>query len=102
MTKPPEYAQIACNDSDGVASVDAYYRALGHFVHTFAKVEFAVFLVLRHYAKLSLPAARVFLTGIRAEQTQNRLKRLQDVGLIDHGIWEDVDRVLKQFSEINK
>jgi hypothetical protein len=102
MAKHPGHARIADDASDGIESIDAYYKALGRFVHTFAKVEFTVFLVLRHYAEMSLSAARVLLAGIRADQTQTRLKRVQEVGLIDYGTWEDVDRVLKQFSEINK
>lgn len=102
MPKPPEYAGIADDESDGVESLDAYYKSLGRFVHTFAKVEFTVFLVLRHYAKVSLDAARALLTGIRADQTQRMLRRLQEVGIIDEAEWEDVDPVLQHLSGINK
>jgi hypothetical protein len=109
MGKPPPGlinraapARIADDESDGVTSIDAYYQALGRFVHTFAKVEFTVFLVLRHYAKMPLHAARALLTGIRMDQTQGMLKRLREVEFIDEAPWADVDRVLKQLSEINK
>jgi hypothetical protein len=102
MAKPQAYARIADDESDGIESVDSYYKSLGRFVHTFAKVEFTVFLVLRYYAKISLDAARALLDGIRADLTQSKLRRLQEIGLIDKAKWEDVDRVLKQFSEINK
>jgi hypothetical protein len=102
MSKPLKVSRIANDESDGVASVEAYYQALGRFVHTFAKVELAVFFVLRHYARIPMDAARALLSGIRADQTQGMLRRLQEVGLIDRAKWEDVDRVLKQFSEINK
>jgi hypothetical protein len=87
---------------DGAESFDAYYKALGRFVHTFAKVEFAVFLVLRYYAGMQLDAARALLTGIRADQTKGMLQRLREVKLIDVAAWEDAERVLKQLSEINK
>lgn len=102
MTNRPRYSRIADDESDGIETLDAYYKSLGRFVHTFAKVEFTVFLVLRHYAKVSLDAARALLTGIRADQAQGMLQRLREVELIDQAAWEDADRVLQQFSEINK
>ena len=101
MAKHPGHARIADDASDGIESVDAYYKALGRFVYTFAKVEFTVFLVLRHYAKLSLPAARVLLGRVGIDVTLQHLKRLREVELIDQTTWDDVDPVLTQLDQIN-
>jgi hypothetical protein len=102
MTRPLQYTRIAEDDSDGVESINAYYKSLGRFVHTFAKVEFTVFLVLRHYAKMSLPAARALLTGFKVEGTQSMLRRLHEVEFIDPATWGDINPVLIHLAQINK
>jgi hypothetical protein len=84
------------------AGDNAYYSALGRFVHTFAQAELALFLLLRHYAKMTLPAARALLTGIRADSVQSLLKRLHEIDFIDGQDWANLNETLQHLSIINK
>jgi len=79
----------------------AYYCALGRFVDTFARVELAAHLTLRHYAKMSRGAGRALLSGVRVDETRNRLLRLFEAGLMGEADWEDAAPIFQQLGTIN-
>jgi hypothetical protein len=81
--------------------VKNFHLALGRFVATFAKVEFATHLVFQHYAKLTPAAARALLSGVRTNQTRSHLKRLFEIGFITKEEWDDISPTLDQLGEIN-
>ena len=102
MSDTRKHVRIADDKTAETTQMEAYYLALGRFVHMFAKVELTTFLVLRHYARMTLPAARALLSGIRMDGTQSMLRRLQEIDLIDQVAWADADMLLKHLSDINK
>lgn len=80
---------------------EAFHSALGRFVAMFAKAEFAAHILLRRYARMSVPAARALLSGVRADETKNRLQRLLEIGFIGEAVWNDLKPTLDQLNEIN-
>jgi hypothetical protein len=81
--------------------VSAFHCALGRFVAMFARVEFSAHIVLRHYAKMSFPAAHALLSGVRVDDTLGRLKRLFEIGFLDETSWNDIKPTLEHLNEIN-
>ena len=85
---------------EGKKRLDSYYAALGRFAHRFALVEVAVHLVLKHYAKLPTDIARALLSGVRTDDTRNKLSRLHDVNIIDDKDWDDIEFIFDQIALI--
>ena len=73
-TKPP------AETDEGQARLRAYYTALGRFVHRFTLAELAAHAALTHHAKLTDPVSRALLSGVRVDETGNRLFRLYQAG----------------------
>jgi hypothetical protein len=101
MANPPRYPTPASETEEGRERLQAYYCALGRFVDMFAKAEMAAHLVLRHYAKMSTAAARVLLSGVRVDETKNRLQRLFESGLMDETDWKAAQPIFQQLGIIN-
>jgi hypothetical protein len=83
---------------EGKKRLNAYYLALGRFTDRFARVEQAVHTVLSHYAKLPPAAARALLSGVRVDETKNRLLRLHDEGLMSDPDWKDAEPIFQQLA----
>jgi hypothetical protein len=86
---------------EGKKRLNAYYLALGRFTDRFARVEQAVHTVLSHYAKLPPAAARALLSGVRVDETKNRLLRLHDEGLMSDPDWKDAEPIFQQLAIIS-
>ena len=86
---------------EGQERTKAFHYALGRFVAMFARVEFATHIVLRHYAKISVPAARALLSGIKADKTRDVIRRLFEIGHLNQTTWNDLAPILDRFGEIN-
>jgi hypothetical protein len=97
----PDWYANTPKPAAGKERLNAYYLALGCFTHRFAWVEEAVHTVLSHYAKLPPAAARALLSGVRVDETKNRLSRLHEVGLISDADWMDVEPMFQQLGIIN-
>jgi hypothetical protein len=97
----PDWYANTPEPAAGKERLNAYYLALGCFTHRFAWVEEAVHTVLSHYAKLPPAAARALLSGVRVDETKNRLSRLHEVGLISDADWMDVEPIFQQLGIIN-
>lgn len=86
---------------EGKKRLNAYSLALGRFTDCFARVEHAVHTVLSHYAKLPPAAARALLSGVRVDETKNRLLRLHDEGLMSDPDWKDAEPIFQQLAIIS-
>jgi hypothetical protein len=93
------YEKPAAETEEGKQRQEAYYAALGRFVHRFALAELCAHSVL--YAKLPTATARVLLSGVRIDETKNRLSRLHEVGIIDDADWADAEPIFQQLNIIN-
>lgn len=92
---------LASQTPEGKERLRAYYEALGRFVDMFSKAERAVHLVLRNYAKMTDGAARALLSGVRVDETRNRLSRLHEAKAMSDEDWVSVEPILQHLNEIN-
>ena len=95
------YKPIPSQTPEGKERLRAYYEALGRFVDAFSRTEHAAHSVLRFYAKMSIKGAQVLLSGVRVDETKNRLSRLHDAGMIEDADWKDIEPILQQLNTIN-
>ena len=91
---------IAFGPEDATETHNKYWLALGKFIHNFAQLEASAFLLLREKAGLTQDVAGALLSGTKAEQAFNLLKRLYDAK--GDEISESAQRALIQFGLINK
>jgi hypothetical protein len=80
----------------------AYRLALGEFVDVFSKVETAMHVALRWYAKVSPGVARAVFSGVRLDQASDFLNRLARTGEITPDKWEKLSPIVAQARIINK
>lgn len=92
----------AAETDEGQARLDAYYLALGRFVHRFTLAELAAHAALAHHAKLIDPVSRALLSGVRVDATGNYLSRLHLVKQISDDNWNDLKSLFDQLGIINK
>ncbi len=77
-----------------------YWMALGRFVDSFAKVEYAVHIVLAHHARLDPARARAMLSGVRASAGADFLRSLGKTRAIRPEEMVQLEPVLAQFGLI--
>jgi hypothetical protein len=86
---------------EGKERLRAYYEALGRFVDAFARVETAMALTLRLYAKTSGEIAKVIFAGARIETGSTFIKQLAEATKTAKEKRDDLETVLQQLGIIN-
>jgi hypothetical protein len=100
-TTPFNYAIPASETKEGKERLRIYYEALGRFIDMFSKIEMAAHIVLRHYAKMTTATANALLSGVRVDETKNRLQRLFDAGIMNEADWNDAEPIFQHLAVIN-
>lgn len=81
--------------------MNAYYRALGHFVHVYALVEAAMALTLWHYAKTPHHLARALFSGVRVRDGIDLIKRAAIATNASQEAREELKYIFDQLGAIN-
>jgi hypothetical protein len=80
----------------------AFYRALGEFVHTFARVEMTLAFVLWKTAGLNVTIAQTLLSGVRVDEAISLMRRVLEAKRLakDSDLYKEIDNVLTQLKII--
>ena len=101
LDSPTLYIVPASETPEGKERLRAYYEALGRFVDFFSRVETAVTLMLRLYAKTSPEIAKVVFAGARIETGSTYIKQLAEATKVAKEQRDDLENVLQQLGIIN-
>jgi hypothetical protein len=99
--RPPLYNIPVSETPEGKERLRAYYEALGRFVDAFARVETAVALTLRLYAKTTGEIAKVIFAAARIETSSSFIKQLAEATKVPKEPRDDLEYVLQQLGIIS-
>ena len=100
LDSPTLYIVPASETPEGKERLRAYYEALGRFVDFFSRVETAVTLMLRLYAKTSPEIAKVVFAGARIETGSTYIKQLAEATKVAKEQRDDLENVLQQLASL--
>jgi len=74
------------DDDSFMEPVPGYWRALGKFLHQFARLERTLHFTLHHFAGVNYPMAQAMFSGLRADACISAINRILDAAENDHAI----------------
>lgn len=83
---------------DPAALLNAYWLALGKFIHCFSMLEVALQYALWNKSGVDAPTAQALFSGVRAREALNMLKRLHEAE--DNALAPELQRVAERFGVV--